>query len=78
MFSGAQRVGIKKVGWAEYSSTFQADVPWVPVVQVSLQDLGIPSGQENQGVREDLSLPIKTKTRGETHRTETLQQHPQP
>lgn len=51
------------VRWAEDLQSLQVDIPWVPVVQASLQDLEILSVQEIQGVQESLSPPVKqTKT----------------
>ena len=39
----------------------QANIPWVPVVQAGLQDPGIPSGREAQGVLGSLSPPVRPK-----------------
>lgn len=49
------------VKWAEDLSSLQADIPWAPVVQASLQVLEILSGQEIQGAQESLSPPVKIK-----------------
>lgn len=48
-------------GFDEYQSF--SSLPWVPGVQEGLQDLGILSGLENQGVQESLFPPVTTKTR---------------
>lgn len=51
----------KWVRRAEDLPSLQGDIPWVPVVQASLRDLEILSGQEIQGAQESLSPPVKTK-----------------
>lgn len=56
-------VSIKKVKWTGDFLNSQTGIPWVPVVQAGLPDLGILSGREAQGVRESLSPPVKIKTR---------------
>lgn len=63
-------VGIKKVRWIGDILSLWTDIPWVPVVQASLRDLGIPSGQENQQVQESLSPPIKNQ-----HRIRNTEEH---